>query len=106
MKVDEQRSRGGSRCEFVQSHGCSGQVTLEAGRCLLDLVFTHVRDCEICFQCDGFWVVFGMFCLFRAALLSASPRAVYWLGMVLKRKGGFVGWRGHARMVWPSLPPF
>jgi hypothetical protein len=27
-----------------------------------------------------------MFCLFRAALLSASP-AVYWLGMVSKRKG-------------------
>jgi hypothetical protein len=27
----------------------------------------------------------GMFCLFRAALLSASP-AVYWLGMVLKHK--------------------
>jgi hypothetical protein len=33
------------------------------------------------------WVFFvGMFCLFRAALLSASP-AVYWFGMVLKHKG-------------------
>ena len=31
-----------------------------------------------------------MFCLFRAALLSASP-AVYWLGMVLKRKGDLLG---------------
>jgi hypothetical protein len=30
--------------------------------------------------------VFGVFCLFRAALLSASP-AVYWLGMVSKREG-------------------
>lgn len=46
---------------------------------VLVLVFTYVQNCESAFR-GSFWMGFGMFCLFRAALLSAYP-AVYWLGM-------------------------
>lgn len=67
---------------------------------VLVLVFTHGQILQICFQgCFG-GGFFGMFCLFRAALLSASP-AVYWLGMVFKQKGDLL--RGFPSGV-PSLP--
>jgi len=64
----------------------------------LVLVFTYVQYLHICFQ--G-WC-FGMFCLFRAALLSASP-AVYWLEMVSKRKGDLLGGKPFGCALLPAL---
>ena len=74
---------GGPDASLSGLHGCSRQVDLLGGPMSLVPV-TYVEAVNL--PSWVFFVLFlGMFCLFRAALLSASP-AVYWLGMVLKHK--------------------
>lgn len=87
---------GGPDASFVQSPLAVLWWVSWAGRCL-GPCFTCVRDCESAFR-DGFFlflffVFVGMFCLFRAALLSASPGGVLALGWPKTKrddwKGGF-----------------
>lgn len=97
---------GGPDASLSSPMAVVAKVTLGVGRCLLDLVFTHVRDCEICFQCDGFlggfWHVLPVpsciaVCLFQGGVLA-------WDGPKTER--GICWVERTRRMVRPSLPPF
>jgi hypothetical protein len=76
MKVVEQGRHGGTRCEFVR---------LLYRPMSLVLVLLMFETANLPSGTVVGWG-FGMFCLFRAALLSALL-AVYWLGMVQNEKG-------------------